>query len=218
MRAGASGRAGLARASEQGQAGERVLGRQRGREPAWASAGADGGRELARASNVSQRGCEPARIPSPYPPPYPRVGDLLAGLLGGGVRGCGAIGFGEGMQEIYGAAGYFNEPDGQTRENIRKNFVKLPEVSVSNKLEGFRAKQEATLLLGGECSEAALDNIVDVGEVAGDGGMVGAFEEVNGAAAENVAGEGEVGHVGAATGLLTMEKQRAVTERLQMWL
>ncbi|OAY71234.1 putative Xaa-Pro aminopeptidase P [Ananas comosus] len=45
------------------------------------------------------------------------------------------------MQEIYGAAGYFNEPDGS---NTRKhsNSVKLTEVSVSDKLEGFRANQE----------------------------------------------------------------------------
>nr|CAD1824965.1 unnamed protein product [Ananas comosus var. bracteatus] len=124
-----------------------------------------------------------------------------------------------------------------------RNSVKLPEVSVSNKLEGFRAKQEvclliyyththtrvseivdldegagATLLLGGECSEAALDNIVDVGEVAGDGGVVGTFEEVNGAAAEDAAGEGEVGHVGRPQGPFTVKKQRAVTERPQMWL
>nr|CAD1831387.1 unnamed protein product [Ananas comosus var. bracteatus] len=155
MRAGASGRAWLVWMSgrEQGQAGERVLGRQRG-------AASRRGRAPARTGDASWRG---------------------------------------------------------------ENSVKLPEVSVSNKLEGFRAKQElnhtrvfeivdpdggagATLLLGGECSEATLDNIVDVGEVTGNGVVVGAFEEVNGAATEDVAGEGEVGHVGAATGAVDGEE------------
>ncbi|XP_078155158.1 aminopeptidase P1 isoform X1 [Carex rostrata] len=44
------------------------------------------------------------------------------------------------MQELYGASGYFNEPQGE--QEIKSPDEKLTEVSVSDKLEGFRAKQE----------------------------------------------------------------------------
>ncbi|KAM0855525.1 hypothetical protein ACQ4PT_049712 [Festuca glaucescens] len=45
------------------------------------------------------------------------------------------------MQEHYGASGYFSEANGsQKKEHLEK--VKLTEVSVSDKLEGFRAEKE----------------------------------------------------------------------------
>nr|CAD1838625.1 unnamed protein product [Ananas comosus var. bracteatus] len=129
MRACASGRAGLARASgrEQGQAGERVLGRQRG------GAGRRG-RAPARTGDASWRGRAGANGRIFYFDKRPSKK-----LMGRPQRMSR-------MQEIYGAAGYFNEPDGS---NTRKhsNSVKLPEVSVSNKLEGFRAKQEVINLI-----------------------------------------------------------------------
>nr|XP_010943162.1 aminopeptidase P1 isoform X1 [Elaeis guineensis] len=45
------------------------------------------------------------------------------------------------MQEIYGASGYFYESEG-THKRKHLDSMKLTEVSVSDKLEGFRAKQE----------------------------------------------------------------------------
>lgn len=45
------------------------------------------------------------------------------------------------MQEIYGASGYFSEREG-THKRKHSDTLKLTEVSVSDKLEGFRAKQE----------------------------------------------------------------------------
>lgn len=45
------------------------------------------------------------------------------------------------MQEIYGASGYFYESEG-THKRKYLDSMKLTEVSVSDKLEGFRAKQE----------------------------------------------------------------------------
>lgn len=45
------------------------------------------------------------------------------------------------MQEIYGASGYFIETEG-TNKRKRSETMKLTEVSASDKLEGFRAKQE----------------------------------------------------------------------------
>ncbi|KAJ0973659.1 hypothetical protein J5N97_015624 [Dioscorea zingiberensis] len=45
------------------------------------------------------------------------------------------------MQEIYGASGYFLEPK-ETRERKKLGTTKLTEVTVSDKLESFRAKQE----------------------------------------------------------------------------
>ncbi|XP_077233252.1 aminopeptidase P1 isoform X2 [Tasmannia lanceolata] len=45
------------------------------------------------------------------------------------------------MQEIYGAPGYFLEPQG-TNKRKHSETLKLTEVSVSDKLEGFRSKQE----------------------------------------------------------------------------
>ncbi|KAJ6814595.1 putative Xaa-Pro aminopeptidase P [Iris pallida] len=45
------------------------------------------------------------------------------------------------MQEIYGASGYFVEREG-THKRKHSDTLKLTEVSVSDKLEGFRAKQK----------------------------------------------------------------------------
>ncbi|ONK59887.1 uncharacterized protein A4U43_C08F11980 [Asparagus officinalis] len=45
------------------------------------------------------------------------------------------------MQEIYGASGYFIEPEGTLKRKYSETR-KLTEVTVSDKLEGFRAKQE----------------------------------------------------------------------------
>eukprot|EP00268_Persea_americana_P057456 TRINITY_DN68889_c0_g1_i1.p1 TRINITY_DN68889_c0_g1~~TRINITY_DN68889_c0_g1_i1.p1 ORF type:complete len:630 (-),score=124.69 TRINITY_DN68889_c0_g1_i1:338-2227(-) len=45
------------------------------------------------------------------------------------------------MQEIYGASGYFLEPEG-TNKRKRSETLKLTEVSASDKLEGFRATKE----------------------------------------------------------------------------
>ncbi|XP_058069117.1 aminopeptidase P1 [Magnolia sinica] len=45
------------------------------------------------------------------------------------------------MQDIYGASGYFLEPEG-TNKRKRSETMKITEVSASDKLEGFRAKQE----------------------------------------------------------------------------
>ncbi|XP_043713036.1 aminopeptidase P1 isoform X2 [Telopea speciosissima] len=45
------------------------------------------------------------------------------------------------MQEIYGASGYFLEPEG-TNKRKHSETMKLTEVSVSDKLEGFRATKE----------------------------------------------------------------------------
>ncbi|WOL11656.1 hypothetical protein Cni_G20420 [Canna indica] len=45
------------------------------------------------------------------------------------------------MQENYGASGYFIEREG-TNKRKHSDMLKLTEVSVSDKLEGFRAKQE----------------------------------------------------------------------------
>ncbi|KAB8109271.1 hypothetical protein EE612_045490, partial [Oryza sativa] len=49
-----------------------------------------------------------------------------------------------------------------------------------------------------ERAEAALDDVVDVGEVAARVGAVGGAEQRDGLAGDDAAGEGEVGHVGAA--------------------
>ncbi|PKA59917.1 Xaa-Pro aminopeptidase [Apostasia shenzhenica] len=45
------------------------------------------------------------------------------------------------MQKIYGAAGYFTEPE-ETHKRKHQETLTLTEVSVSDKLESFRAKQE----------------------------------------------------------------------------
>ncbi|XP_072991171.1 aminopeptidase P1 [Typha latifolia] len=45
------------------------------------------------------------------------------------------------MQNLYGASGYFNEPEVSHKRKFSTS-MKLTEVSVSDKLEGFRAKQE----------------------------------------------------------------------------
>nr|DAD40655.1 TPA_asm: hypothetical protein HUJ06_014978 [Nelumbo nucifera] len=45
------------------------------------------------------------------------------------------------MQEVYGASGYFLEPDG-TNKRKHTETMKLTEVTVSDKLEGFRASKE----------------------------------------------------------------------------
>eukprot|EP00262_Sarcandra_glabra_P012696 TRINITY_DN3323_c0_g1_i2.p1 TRINITY_DN3323_c0_g1~~TRINITY_DN3323_c0_g1_i2.p1 ORF type:complete len:562 (-),score=107.39 TRINITY_DN3323_c0_g1_i2:342-2027(-) len=45
------------------------------------------------------------------------------------------------MQDVYGASGYFLESDG-TNKRKHSDTVKLTEVTASDKLEGFRAKQE----------------------------------------------------------------------------
>ncbi|XP_042507882.1 aminopeptidase P1 isoform X2 [Macadamia integrifolia] len=45
------------------------------------------------------------------------------------------------MQGIYGASGYFLEPEGKTKRK-HSETMKLTEVSVSDKLEGFRATKE----------------------------------------------------------------------------
>nr|KJB71053.1 hypothetical protein B456_011G102600 [Gossypium raimondii] len=49
------------------------------------------------------------------------------------------------MQEIYGASGYFLEGKGASKK--RSETMKLTEVTASDKLEGFRATKEVTVLL-----------------------------------------------------------------------
>ncbi|PKU87076.1 Xaa-Pro aminopeptidase [Dendrobium catenatum] len=49
------------------------------------------------------------------------------------------------MQKVYGAAGFFTEPE-ETHKRKHQETEKLTEVSVSDKLESFRAKKEVSLL------------------------------------------------------------------------
>ena len=60
-----------------------------------------------------------------------------------------------------------------------------------------------------ERAEAALDDVVDVGEVAADFGAVGRAEERDGIAGDDAVGEGEVGHVGASPRAVDREEPKA---------
>uniref|UniRef100_A0ACD6ADL9 Uncharacterized protein n=1 Tax=Avena sativa TaxID=4498 RepID=A0ACD6ADL9_AVESA len=60
-----------------------------------------------------------------------------------------------------------------------------------------------------ERAEAALDDVVDVGEVAADFGSVGCAEEGDGLAGDDALGEGEVGHVGASPRAVHREEAEA---------
>uniref|UniRef100_A0A804QEG5 Uncharacterized protein n=1 Tax=Zea mays TaxID=4577 RepID=A0A804QEG5_MAIZE len=72
-------------------------------------------------------------------------------------------------------------------------------VDAERRWPAFSAGPGAGALAGGvERAEAALDDVVDVGEVAARVGAVGGAEQRDGLAGHDAAGEEEVGHVGAA--------------------
>jgi hypothetical protein len=67
--------------------------------------------------------------------------------------------------------------------------------------------------LGGvQAGEAPLDHVIDEGEVTCQLGLVGPLEDLDGLAVHDVAGEGEVGHVGPAPGPVHSEESGGITE------
>ena len=71
------------------------------------------------------------------------------------------------------------------------------------------ATTPSALVGGVQSPQTALDNVIDVGEVPSDSAVVGALEDRNGFALENVSGEEEVGHVRSSPG--TVDREEAQT-------